>query len=86
MIKHTKPTEFLDTSLSRIKLNKIFAFDVNLTFKPIPQAKPRTTHEQESQTKADQESAGNYTSIAIDQERNKYVSLYNAKEERVKKT
>ncbi len=75
MTKHTKPKEFLDTSLSKISLNKIFAFDINIAFKPILDTKPRKMTEAESQARTDQELAWNYSSIDIGKEKNKYLAL-----------
>ncbi len=75
MTKHTKPKEFLDTSLSKISLNKIFAFDINIAFKPILDTKPRKMTEAEAQARTDQELAWNYSSIDIWREKNKYLAL-----------
>lgn len=75
MTKHTKPKEFLDTSLSKISLNKIFAFDINIAFKPILDTKPRKMSEAEAQARTDQELAWNYSSIDIGREKNKYLAL-----------
>jgi len=53
LIKHTKPKEFLDTSLSKIKLNQIFAFDINVSFKPILDQKPRRQSDAEYENNTD---------------------------------
>ncbi len=77
MTKHTKTTEFLDTSLSKIKLNQIFAFDINIAFKPLLTSKPRKMTDAETQAENDSQLAGNYSSIDVVTEKNKYLVLYN---------
>jgi hypothetical protein len=77
MIKHTKTTEMFDTALSKIKINKILAFDINIGFKPILDSKPDFKSTQESQDATDNLQKGNYGSIDIRNEKNKYLTLYN---------
>lgn len=77
MTKHTKTKEFLDTSLSKIKLNQIFAFDINIAFKPILDSKPRKMTDAQAQARNDDQLAWKYTSIDIGAEKNKYLQLYN---------
>ena len=77
MTKHTKTKEFLDTSLSKIKLSQIFAFDINIAFKPILDSKPRKMTDAETQARNDDQLAWKYTSIDIGAEKNKYLQLYN---------
>jgi hypothetical protein len=50
----------LDTSLSKIKLNKIFAFDINIAFKPILDAKPRKKTDAEVENETDRILKGTY--------------------------
>lgn len=81
LMKHTKSKEFLDTSLSKIKLNQILSFDMNIAFKPIydshvNQEKKESKKSQE-QAIADRARQGIYTDGGIGQERNKYVVLTN---------
>jgi hypothetical protein len=85
MIKHTKTTEMFDTALSKIKINKILAFDINIDFKPILDSKPDLQSSQESQDATDNLQKGNYSSIDIRNEKNKYLSLYNPIVEEAKK-
>lgn len=73
MMKHTKTTEFLDTSLSKIKLNKIFAFDVSVSFKPILDTKPRKMTDAEAENQTDSLLKWTYGSIDIWAEKNKYA-------------
>ena len=73
MMKHTKTTEFLDTSLSKIKLNKIFAFDVSVSFKPILDTKPRKKTDAEVENETDSLLKWTYGSIDIWAEKNKYA-------------
>ena len=54
LMKHTKTKEFLDTSLSKIKLNQILSFDMNIAFKPIYDSQ---TNREEEQAKVSQEQA-----------------------------
>ncbi len=75
LIKHTKRTEMLDTSLSKIKLNKIFAFDINIAFKPILDSRPRKKTDAEVESETDRILKGTYWSIDIWEEKNKYVAL-----------
>jgi hypothetical protein len=53
MIKHTKTTEMFDTALSKIKLNKIFAFDININFKPVLTSKQNFQSTQKEQDEID---------------------------------
>jgi hypothetical protein len=77
MIKHTKTKEFLDTSLSKIKMNQIFAIDVSVWFKPMLDQKPRKKEKAEEQTNTDQILRWNYGDITLSKERNKYIALGN---------
>jgi hypothetical protein len=76
MMKHTKTTEFLDTSLSKIKLGKIFAFDVSMSFKPILDTKPRKLTDAQAENETDNILRWNYGSIDIGAEKNKYAVLW----------
>lgn len=76
MMKHTKTTEFLDTSLSKIKLNKIFAFDVSISFKPILDNKPRKMTDAEAENETDTLLKWTYGSIDIGAEKNKYAAFW----------
>lgn len=73
LMKHTKTTEFLDTSLSKIKLNKIFAFDINISFKPIIDSKPRKMTDAQAENETDNLLKWNYGNIDIWAEKNKYT-------------
>lgn len=75
MIKHTKTKEFLDTGLRKIKLGKIFNFDLNVTFKPMLDSKPRKKQKAEEQIQTDTLLKGDLWNVAIAEERNKYVTL-----------
>lgn len=85
MIKHTKTTEMFDTALSKIKINKILAFDINIGFKPILDSKPDLQSTQESQDATDTLLKGNYASIDVRLEKNKYLTLYNPYVEEARK-
>lgn len=75
MMKHTKTTEFLDTSLSKIKLSKIFAFDVSISFKPIIDTKPRKLTDAQAENETDNLLKWTYWTIDIWAEKNKYAVL-----------
>lgn len=75
LMKHTKPKEFLDTSLSKIKLSQIFAFDINVSFKPILDKKPRRQSDAEYENNTDNLLRWNYWNIDIAEEKNKYIAL-----------
>ncbi|MEI7478029.1 MAG: hypothetical protein WCJ81_06160 [bacterium] len=60
-----------------MKLNKTFAFDINITTKPILDEKPRTQDQANKDNANDQISNGNFESIDIRTEKNKYLVLYN---------
>jgi len=77
LAKNTKQKEMLDTSLNQMKLNKTFAFDINITTKPILDEKPRTQDQANKDNANDQISNGNFESIDIRTEKNKYLVLYN---------
>lgn len=81
LMKHTKTKEFLDTSLSKIKLNQILSFDMNIAFKPIYDSQ---TNREKEQAKISQETAnadrarqGTYAEGNVGQERNKYIVMSN---------
>jgi len=81
LMKHTRTKEFLDTSLSKIKLNQILSFDMNIAFKPIYDSE---TNKEKEEAKKSQETAsadkarqGTYTEGNIGQEKNKYIVLSN---------
>jgi hypothetical protein len=83
MMKHTKTKGFLDTSLSKIKLHKIFAFDINIAFKPILDNKPRRLQDAVAENESDTLMRWNYSSTDIKNEKNKYATLWNqCKEEK----
>jgi hypothetical protein len=75
MIKHTKTKEFLDTSLSKLKLHKLFAIDIAIQFKPFLDSKPRKLQNAEAQTQTDNILKGNYGDITLAREKNKYSTL-----------
>lgn len=75
MIKHVKTKELLDTWLRKIKLGKIFNFDLNVTFKPMIDNKPRKKQKAEEQTETDKQLKWDLGNIEIAAERNKYVTL-----------
>lgn len=77
LIKHTKPKEFLDTSLSKIQLNKIFAFDVNIVMKPIFSANPKKKEIAKKETETDRMANWWYPDIDIGKEKNKYAFYRN---------
>lgn len=81
MIKHNRTTEFLDTSLSKVKLHKILAFDINLATKPIftaASAPGKKENKTKSETETDKINNGTYTSIDIWAEKNKYIYYRNS--------
>lgn len=84
MMKHTKTKEFLDTSLSKIKLGKIFAFDVSISFKPILDTKPRKMTDAEAENETDTILKGTYGSIDIWAEKNKYLVFWIDSKQEVK--
>lgn len=86
MMKHTKPKEFLDTSLSKIKLNKTFAFDISVSFKPVLDAKPRRMSEAEVENNTDTILKWTYGSIDIWAEKNKYIVFGNNEDIKVNET
>lgn len=77
LIKHNKTKEFLDTSLSKVKLNKIFAFEVNLNWKPIFSAEKENQNIITQETEQDLENLWNYKDINIVKEKNKYAYYWN---------
>ncbi len=77
LIKHNKPTEFLDISLAKIELHKIFAFDVNVTMKPIFTVNPKKKDTAKNETESDKMANGNYPDIDIGKEKNKYAFYRN---------
>lgn len=80
-MKHTKSKEFLDTSLSKIKLNQILSFDMNVSFKPMYDSNLNRTKKQakESQNNAvaDRARQGSYTDSSVGEEKNKYIIFTN---------
>lgn len=81
LMKHTKSTEFLDTSLSKIKLNQILSFDMNIAFKPIYDSNlykdKENAQKSQQQAIADRARQGRYIDSPVGQERNKYIILPN---------
>ena len=77
LIKHNKTTEFLDTSLSKIQLNKIFAFDINISMKPIFAVTPKKKDTAKNETQSDRMANGGYPDIDIGKEKNKYAFYWN---------
>lgn len=69
LIKHNKTTEFLDTSLSKIQLNKIFAFDINISMKPIFAVTPKKKDTAKNETQSDRMANGGYPDIDIGKEK-----------------
>lgn len=76
LTKSTKTKEFIDTSLSKIKINQTLAFDFNIAFKPILDTKPRFANDIDSETTQDQQARWQYASIDIWVEKNKYVNFF----------
>lgn len=81
LMKHTPTKEFLDTSLSKIKLNKILSFDMNVAFKPIYDSEfnkeKKEAKKSQEQANADLARMGTYQEGNVGQERNKYIVLRN---------
>lgn len=81
LIKHKKQKEFLDTSLSKIKLNKILSFDMNVAFKPIYSTQINKEKKQAEESKqdaiADRARQGSYDNAQgkLGAEKNKYIVL-----------
>lgn len=77
LIKHNKPTEFLDTSLARIQFNKIFAFDVNLSMKPLFSVPEKKEDKAKNDTESDRMANWSYPDIDVWKEKNKYAFYWN---------
>ncbi len=81
LMKHTKSTEFLDTSLRKMKLNQILSFDMNVAFKPIynsnTQKEKKEAQKSENNAIADRARQGSYMDGKVGEEKNKYVILSN---------
>lgn len=81
LIKHIKPKEFLETSLFKIKMNKIISFDMNVEFKPIydSKLKKEQKEKEKSQNDATKDRARleSYDSNDIAAQKNKYIVLKN---------
>lgn len=80
-MKHTPTKEFLDTSLSKIKLNQILSFDMNVAFKPIygsdVQKEKKQAQASKENAAADRARQWSYAEGNVGQERNKYIILSN---------
>lgn len=88
LMKHTKPTEFLDTSLSKIKLNQILSIDMNVAFKPIFDSRyqKEKTEKKKSENNAEINRARQWSYQGVGQEKNKYIILKNPIQEQTAST
>lgn len=81
LIKHIKPKEFLETSLLKIKMNKIISFDMNVEFKPIYDSKLKKEQKEkeksENDATKDRARLESYESSDIAAQKNKYIVLPN---------